>query len=420
MSNAASTTFIILAGGIGKRLHPFTIDKTLIPVCGKPLIEHTLEQIARIGGRKVIMVTNERNHHWATEYSHPQLSIQLVQQPQADGMGGAVLAATENKVNSPVIIMNEVDQVSDSLFADVFSKATAGNFLITGIEQTEYFPGGYLQLDQDRVVSIVEKPAEGTQPSNFVNLVFHYFSQLQPFIEILKQTDLSTDDQYERALATLMKEQQVLFVPYRDYWQALKYPHMLLDVAELYLEQRLQPTNLAQDQAELQLSISPQATISGPVQFGRSVTVEAGAVIKGPAYIGDNVTIGTNSLVRSSIIESNCIIGFGSEVARSYLGPNCALHHNFIGDSVLEGNCNPSWGTCFANWRFDNQPVALSYPSGKIKSNRPKLGAIVGNNGFFGVNCSIMPGSVVAPDTQVYPGLVVKGQLEGVIKTNTV
>ena len=33
-------------------------------------------------------------------------------------------------------------------------------------------------------------------------------------------------------------------------------PHMLLDVAELYLEQRLQPTNLAQDQAELQLSIS--------------------------------------------------------------------------------------------------------------------------------------------------------------------
>lgn len=420
MSNAASTTFIILAGGIGKRFYPFTTDKSLIPVCGKPLLQHTLEQIARIGGKTIVLVTNQQNHQWATHYSHPQLTIRLVQQPQANGMGGAVLAATEENITTPVLIMNEVDQVSDSLFADLFAKANADNFLITGIERKEYFPGGYLELDHDRVVSIVEKPAEGTQPSSFVNLVFHYFSQLQPFIEALKQTDLSSDDQYERALATLMTKKQVLFVPYRNYWQALKYPHMLLDLAELYLEQRLQPTDITQTQADLQLSISPQATITGPVQFGHSVTVEAGAVIKGPAYIGDNAIIGTNSLVRSSIIESNCIVGFGSEVARSYLGPNCALHHNFIGDSIVEGDCNPSWGTCFANWRFDDQPVALSYPSGKIKSNRSKLGAIVGNNAFFGVNCSLMPGSVVAPDTRIYPGLVVKGALEGLIKTNTV
>ena len=80
-------TFVILAGGAGKRFQPLTINKTLLPMLGKTLIQHTLEMIERVGGKKIIITTNSENHKWLTNYKNSELDITLVNQTESLGMG---------------------------------------------------------------------------------------------------------------------------------------------------------------------------------------------------------------------------------------------------------------------------------------------------------------------------------------------
>src|SRR5471030_876271 len=54
---------IILAAGYATRLYPLTLTqpKPLLPVAGKPMIEHVLDNLADIGGiDRVYVVTNEK------------------------------------------------------------------------------------------------------------------------------------------------------------------------------------------------------------------------------------------------------------------------------------------------------------------------------------------------------------------------
>ncbi len=48
---------IILAGGAGKRLHGFKegISKVMLPVNGKPILEHNLQYLKRAGFRDCII-----------------------------------------------------------------------------------------------------------------------------------------------------------------------------------------------------------------------------------------------------------------------------------------------------------------------------------------------------------------------------
>ena len=71
---------IILAAGYATRLYPLTVDqpKPLLPVAGKPMLEHVLDKIANI---RVIdhayIVTNTKfaSHfeNWAADYRNPNL-----------------------------------------------------------------------------------------------------------------------------------------------------------------------------------------------------------------------------------------------------------------------------------------------------------------------------------------------------------
>jgi bifunctional UDP-N-acetylglucosamine pyrophosphorylase/glucosamine-1-phosphate N-acetyltransferase len=239
------------------------------------------------------------------------------------------------------------------------------------------------------VTEIVEKPDPDNVPSDLMNLVFHYFSSPSDFFPYLKNATQG-DDRYEKALNAFMHDKQVELLRYDGYWMKIKYPYHVLDMMECFLKNRIKKHRSPSSY------VSPQAHIEGEVYIDDHAHVDSFAVIKGPAYIGKYAKVGNHALVRQSVVEESAVIGFGSEVARSYVGPSCMLHHNFIGDSVLERNVNPSWGTTTANLRLDGKTVMLKLPEGnKIDSGKKKLGAIIAKDAFLGVNCSIMPGYVV-------------------------
>jgi UDP-N-acetylglucosamine diphosphorylase / glucose-1-phosphate thymidylyltransferase / UDP-N-acetylgalactosamine diphosphorylase / glucosamine-1-phosphate N-acetyltransferase / galactosamine-1-phosphate N-acetyltransferase len=402
MSNT-TPLFVILAGGQGKRFAPLVTNKTVFPFMDKPLLLHQLEQLQRVGVKKVLIATNSDNHSYLEKVKAKDLDIQTKRQAKPLGMADALLHLEKEISNQPIVIMNAVDVVDDSLFKTLLQEIETNQpqGLVTGIKVKEYFPGGYLELKGSRVTGVIEKPQPGQEPSDLVNLVFHYFSQPQKFIELLKQATGNDDDVYEQALTELMQQQDFGFVSYDNYWNKLKYPHFVLDVMQLFLDHHLQTYIDPSSQ------ISDQAVIEGEVFIDKNVKVETGAIIKGPVYIGPNTIVGNHALVRQSMVERDVIVGFGCEVARSYIGPECKLHHNFIGDSILEADVNPSYGTVTTNWRLDKQNIKLQTLQGKLDTNRDKLGVIMAKGVFCGVNCSFMPGITVGENTKIYPHCVI-------------
>ncbi len=398
---------VILAGGIGKSFQPLSVNKTIIPFFGKPVLQHMLEMVEQSGFREALVVTNSENEAWLASYQPFNITIQTKIQDKPLGMGDALLQIEQEIDGRPILVMNAVDFIDPIFFKKLYQSTFNTYAFITGMKVHSHMPAGYLRIVDGNVKEIVEKPLPGQEPSEFINLVFHYLSEPQEFLQILKSTPSDQDNHYEVALSQLMKNNEVKVVIYENYWQKLKYAFNVLDVMELFLKHRIKKHRSPS------AYVAPNAVIEGDVYIDDNAHIDNFAVIKGPAYIGKYAKIGNHALVRQSVIESEAVVGFGSEVARSYVGPKCMLHHNFIGDSILENNVNPSWGTTTANMRLDGKSVRLKLPNGEtIDTGRIKFGAIVAKDAFLGVNTSLMPGVSITKGARVKPGSVVNEAVE--------
>ena len=57
MTSLASDTAMVLAAGLGTRMRPLTLDKPkpLVPVAGRPMIDHTLDKLAKAGIARAVV-----------------------------------------------------------------------------------------------------------------------------------------------------------------------------------------------------------------------------------------------------------------------------------------------------------------------------------------------------------------------------
>lgn len=372
-------TILFLAGGEGKRMWPIATDKALIEFLGKPLAWHNLKKIKEsVTSDKFVIVTSSKNQDtFAGIALSLGIKAKIAVQKEPKGMADAILSA-EHFLDGEVLIVNAEDFLEPSAYTK-----REGDIVLSAIKVDKYFPGGYLQVTGNRVQGIVEKPGEGNEPSDLVKLVVDYYKDIQTLISYLKKAGSGQDDVYEVALNKMIEDGlEVKVSAYKGAWKALKYPWHILDLMEEFLGK-------------------------DAIVKESGVKIYEGAVIKGPAYIGKNTIIGGNALVRESMIGSNCVVGFGTEIARSYVGPDSWFHTNYVGDSVLEGDFGAGSGTVLANLRLDGKTI--------LDTGRDKLGLIAGKGVRIGVNVSTMPGVKVGTNCLIGPGVVLSKD----VKENT-
>lgn len=366
---------LLLAGGIGQRMWPIKTNKNLLTFFGKPLILHQVEMLRQAGLTDLRVVVNPEIKLAVEKLGLP---VKIAVQKKALGQGDAILsAASLINQNKPLLVMNANDFFRPSLLTEMQLRLNSQiDALLVSQKVKQYFPGGYLIVSGSRARGMVEKPEPGTEPSDLVKLVLDFFREpaiLIDAIKKIKQTDIS----YETALDAMMKTSynfQVL--AYQGAWVTIKKPEHILDLAAFFLQERKKSA----------------------VVKAEGVKIFRGSVVKN-AYLGSGVVIGNQALVRDSIIEAGSVVGFSAEVARSYLGPNCWLHANYLGDSILEGNNSFGSGARTANLRLDEK---------EIVPGRIKLGAILGADSRVGINASLMPGVKIGSQAFVGPGLILK------------
>jgi len=383
-------TVLILAGGDSDRFWPLK-NKNYWQFLGKSGLEHQINFYSQITD-KIVLVENESNQNIALKLvaklkEELKCKIELVFQKQdLPGQGGAVLSA-QDQLKGEVLIVNANDYYEEKILKDLVVQITEKNpdlfFLVK--KTNEYFPGGYLKLEKNRLKAIIEKPALNNLPSDLVKLVVDYVRDSQKLVNLLKNTQTENDDRYELALNQYISQtENIQYLINDSEWFTLKYPWQILPLIQHFLSR-----------------------LGTQVKIGKNVKISPTSKIVGPCFIGDNTVIGDFSLVVNSHIGANSLIGGYCEVTRSYLGDKVMLHRNYVGDSILADAVLMGAGAVTANFRFDQKPIGSLVKNNKINTNMIKLGAVIGNGTKIGVNSTLFPGVKIGSNKLVMPGSIV-------------
>lgn len=403
---------VILAGGASSRLWPLE-EKSLIKFMGRPLLSLQLENYARLGLTNAVIVANPENEAQIRGLvaSLPGIQAEVVVQREPRGMGDALLqlegylAARGNQT----IYVTQVHDLTDTLLHQRMLTEYQSEMALAylaGYRVSEYFPGGYLEVDgEGRIRNVIEKPGPGNEPSDLVSIVAHIHGDAALLLDYIRAEYAKpdkTDDHYERAMAQMMKEHVFRVVPYEGAWQALKFPWHVLDVMHAFLGQ-IEGQRIAPDAV-----IEEGVLIKGNVVIESGARLFHGATVIGPAYIGAGAIVGNGALVRESMIGAGAVVGFATEVARSYLADRAHTHACQVLDSVLDEDVNFSASCTTANLRIDQGPVWSTVKGQRLNTGRTKLGLIAGKRAFIGVNVMTMPGVKIGRDAEIGPTTVVR------------
>ena len=384
---------VFLAGGVGKRMFPITEDKFLLNFCGKPLLIRQIEMARGNGFDDILVIGNPFNIDKIKKLLKG-MDIKYAVQKQPKGMADALIAAESFIRDEPFIVVSTNDVVEESAYETVLNVKDA-DAVILGCKVARYFPGGYLSLKGDNLGGIFEKPGEGNEPSDMVNVVLHLHRNPKELFKHMRSAETKKDDHYEVAMDNMIKKGFKFKVArYSGFWRAVKYPWHIFELGKHFLSQT------KGQQISDEANISEKAIIEGDVIIEKGVRIFENAIVKGPVYIGENSVIGNSALVRDHThIGRQSVVGFSTEITRSYIGDNCWFHSNYIGDSIISDNCSFGAGTVTANFRFDEGPIG--------ESGLDKLGCIIGENCKTGINVSMMPGVKIGPNSLIGPNVMV-------------
>lgn len=404
------TPVLLLAAGKSTRTWPLS-EKIFLEICGKTILEHQIQSLLDANFYDICVVGNTENIKRIQMICHSlegNFSF-AIQEDLETGIRGGILSAEKNiSKEKPLLIMCSNDVVEKSAFETIQStaKKSDSKIFLLGKKVEKYFPGGYLEVFQKENIQnrlflkkIVEKPGEGNEPSDLVTLLIHFFREPEILLSALK--NYQTGDYYEEALQHLFNQEiSAEAVEYTGFWQAIKYPWHFLEVTKFFLN------HISQSYIHPGASIAKTAVLGDRVVIEKNARILDGAIIAGPAYIGEDTIVANHALVRESVIERNCVVGYGTEIARSLLQKYCWTHQNFVGDSVFDENTSLGAGTRTGNLRLEEGEIFSEIRGQKISSQRQKLGCILGKNIRVGVNTSFMPGIKIGANTFIGAGMV--------------
>ena len=156
-------TVIIMAGGKGTRLEPFTkvLPKPLIPVHDKPIIEHIIDSFVKAGVDDFYLTVNYKSKILKAfiDELNPDYSVRYVEENKPLGTAGSLLSF-KNKINKPFIVTN-CDILVKILYNDLYDFHEKNGYDITIAASLKNYmiPYGICELDTNGHLShITEKP----------------------------------------------------------------------------------------------------------------------------------------------------------------------------------------------------------------------------------------------------------------------
>lgn len=147
------------------------------------------------------------------------------------------------------------------------------------------------------------------------------------------------------------------------------------------------------------------------IWIAKSVKIYETATITGPLIIDEDTEVRPGAFIRgNAIVGKNCVVGNSTELNNVVLFNNVQVpHYNYVGDSVLGYKSHMGAGSITSNVKSDKTLVVVKDGKEEIKTGLKKFGAMLGNSVEVGCNSVLNPGTVVCPNSNIYPVSCVRG-----------
>ncbi len=224
---------VVLAAGRGTRMGEATrgLPKPMLPLHGRPMLEHVLERLTEAGIEKLLVVVGYHHHLVERHFRKRRLPIEFRVQEHPDGTGSAARLARDFAGDSPFLLT----------FGDILCEPAAiarcGRVLddypdavaVLGVRDVDDpWRGAAVYVEEGRVVQVIEKPPIGTSTTRWNSAGLF---ALQPVaFQYLDRLPLSPRGEYELTSVFEMMLQDGLEVrisPMEGSWRDVGYPEDL-------------------------------------------------------------------------------------------------------------------------------------------------------------------------------------------------
>lgn len=323
MSKIDNIRAMVLAAGVGSRLEPLTKEtpKPLIPVGGRPVMEHILLLLKTHGITDVISNTHYLGHkiqdYFADAKDRLGINLEFVHEEQLSGVAGGIRKCADFlRKGTACIVMG--DALTDIDLTHIYKKHKEAvkdhGCLVTiammKVEDTSQFGVIVTKAEGDeknRVIQFQEKPKASEALSNWANTGIYFFEpEVYDFIPSADQAPVYdvAKDLFPRLLED-GKYMQAIAVQDNTYWADLgnieQYLQSVKDVSESKVNLDTLPT------------INPSSSIDGSAQLigineiGSSCVIEKGVTLKN-CLLWNNVKIQSGASLENCIVSNNTII----------------------------------------------------------------------------------------------------------------
>ena len=147
------------------------------------------------------------------------------------------------------------------------------------------------------------------------------------------------------------------------------------------------------------------------IWIAKSVKIYDTATITGPLIIDEDTEVRPGAFIRgNAIVGKNCVVGNSTELKNVVLFNTVQVpHYNYVGDSILGYKSHMGAGSITSNVKSDKTLVVVKDGKEEIKTGLKKFGAMLGNEVEVGCNSVLNPGTVVCPNSNIYPVSCVRG-----------
>ncbi|MEM3526274.1 MAG: sugar phosphate nucleotidyltransferase, partial [Candidatus Jordarchaeaceae archaeon] len=265
---------VILAAGEGTRLRPLTLTrpKQIFPIAGKPLLEHTLNALKKIGIQEFLIVVGYLKEKVMETLGNGEkmgVKIAYVEQKQFLGTAHATGLAEKFVDNEPFLLINGDVVTRETTYKGLKDKfeAEEADAILAVTQVPDPSKYGIVQTKNGEVKKIIEKPAQ-TSPHDSVNAGIYLFTP--QIFDAIRKTEKSQREEYEitDSIQILINQgKKIRSYKITSYWFDIGHPWDLLDANQ---------TIIKEIENEILGEKEQGVTIIPPVHIGKNTIVRSG------------------------------------------------------------------------------------------------------------------------------------------------
>ncbi len=374
---------VLLAAGKSTRTYPLTTTrpKPLIPVLGKPLLEHLLGQLEGVVDEAIIVVGYRADAiRIQLGDRFGSLPLRYLEQQEQRGTADALLQASP-LIKDRCLVLNGDDLYHRYDLQALSRHRTA--ILVTPVPDPQN--RAVVTITGDQVANIVEKPASA--PPNSLASVGGYVMERKSLkrlreIEVSPRGELELPDFIKLlARSSVVRYHRIerLWLPLTYAWDVLRVSLFLLENEERAAEFGVTVESPGQLAKRRDIHLGTGTVIHGPVIIGAGATLGSYCRVQGPTVIAEGSTIGDRVELERSVLFRAVQVSDFARVSHSVLGELTRVESR----AEILSKARPGEG------------IDVELHGKMISTRLDRLGLVAGDHAIVPKECKVPPGSLL-------------------------